>query len=374
VLLTAAALMVAARAGVHYQRGAALVIEAAGIHGWSEQIAHLNARAYHVSAAEVPWRRGALKARLFAPDGGHRRAIVLFPGVHAAGIDEPRLDGFARQMAERGLAVLTVELPELKEYTITKRTTEMIEDATRWVSARRDLARDGRVGLVGISFGGGLTVAAAGRPAIADKVAFALSFGGYGDFPRTLRFLCTGEQPDGTYRRPHDYGVVIVLLGVADQVVPPEQVDPLRRGIRTFLEASHVDMVDKAKAATIFQAARDQAAAMPEPARTFMNYVNTRDVKTLGPLLLPHISAMADDPELSASRSPAPRAPVYLLHGSDDTVIPAMESKYLADHLAGKTDVHLLITPLITHAEVDRPPHFGEVWKLIAFWSGVLDE
>lgn len=374
LVLVAIVITLGVREGVHYQRGAALVIEAAGIHGWSERIAHVNESRYHVSSAQVPWRNGTLKARLFAPDDGHRRAVALFPGVHAAGIDEPRLEGFARQMAQRGMAVLTVELPDLKEYTITKPTTDMIEDATAWLSAQRDLAPDGRVGMIGISFGGGLTVATAGRQAIADKVAFALSFGGYGDFPRTLRFLCTGEQPDGTYRRPHDYGVVIILLGVADRVVPPEQVDTLRRGIRTFLEASHVDMVDKPRAAQIFQSARDQAAAMPEPARTFMNYVNTRDVKTLGPLLLPHISAMANDPALSASRSPAPRAPVYLLHGSDDTVIPAMESTYLADQLAGKTEVRLLITPLITHAEVDRPPHFGEVWKLIAFWSGVLDE
>ncbi len=374
LLLFATGLLVGAPVGVHYQRGAALVIEAAGIHGWPERIAHLNEQRYNVSSAAVPTRHGTLAARLYSPEAAHRRAVVLFPGVHAAGIDEPRLAGFARELAARGQAVLTVELPDLKEYAITPRTPEMIEDATRWLSARRDLAPDGRVGMVGISFGGGLTIAAAGRPALAGKVAFALSFGGYGDFPRTLRFLCTGRQPDGSYRRPHDYGVVIVLLGVADRMVPPEQVEELRRGIRTFLEASHVDMVDKRRAAGIFQSARDQAAAMPEPARTFMTYVNNRDVKTLGPLLLPHISAMANDPALSPARSPAPHAPVYLLHGSDDTVIPAMESTYLAAQLERSTRVHLLITPLITHAEVDRPPEFREVWKLIAFWSGVLGE
>ena len=113
---------------------------------------------------------------------------------------------------------------------------------------------------------------------------------------------------------------------------------------------------------------------MPEPARTFMGYVNNRDVKTLGPLLLPHIGAMANDPALSASRSPSPTAPVYLLHGTDDTVIPAMESEYLANDLKGKTTVHLLLSPLITHAELDKPAEFGEVWKLVAFWSRALSE
>jgi predicted esterase len=105
-----------------------------------------------------------------------------------------------------------------------------------------------------------------------------------------------------------------------------------------------------------------------------MRYVNARDVKRLGPLLLPHVAALAGDPALSAERSPAPRAPVYLLHGVDDNVIPAVESSRLARYLEPATGVHLLLTPLITHAEVDRPADVREIWKLISFWSGVLDE
>ena len=75
-----------------------------------------------------------------------------------------------------------------------------------------------------------------------------LSFGGHGDLPRTLRYLCTGVQPDGSVRPPHDYGVAIILLGVADRVVPADQVEPLRQAILAFLHASHVDMVDKPQA------------------------------------------------------------------------------------------------------------------------------
>ena len=43
-----------------------------------------------------------------------------------------------------------------------------------WMSKRPDLAPDGRVGIVGISFAGGLSISAASRPAIRDKVAFVL--------------------------------------------------------------------------------------------------------------------------------------------------------------------------------------------------------
>ena len=200
-----------------------------------------------------------------------------------------------------------------------------------------------------------------------------LSFGGHGDLPRTLRYLCTGVLPDGQVRPPHDYGVVIILLGVADRVVPAEQVEPLRQGILAFLNASHLDMVDKPRAALEFERARKLAETLPEPARTFMTWVNKRDVAHLGPALLPHVAAIGGDPALSPARNPPPSAPVYLLHGADDNVIPAAESEMLAADLRARGGrVTQLSTPLITHAEVDHPPGVGEIWRLIRFWAGPL--
>ena len=61
------------------------------------------------------------------------------------------------------------------------------------MTSRPDIAPDGRVGMIGISFAGGLSIVAAGRPSIRDKVAFVMSFGGHGDLPRTLKYLVTGE-------------------------------------------------------------------------------------------------------------------------------------------------------------------------------------
>ena len=92
---------------------------------------------------------------------------------------------------------------------------------------------------MGISFAGGLSVVAAGRPSIRDRLAFVYSFGGHGDLPRVLRYLCTGlepakpDDPPGApvrVRPPHDYRVAVILVGIADRMVPPEQVKPLRRG------------------------------------------------------------------------------------------------------------------------------------------------
>lgn len=360
-----------------YLRGAAFVVQAAGMDG----AARSAMRWYRTAVTEadlppIPWRGGTLRARAYAPAHASARPILLVPGVHAAGIDEPRLIGFARDIAGTGHPVVTVELPDLAHYLITTRTTDMIEDAAGWLERDgRFPSADRRIGLIGISFGGGLSIVAAGRPSVAGGLAFVMAFGGHGDLPRTLRFLCTGVQPDGSRRAPHDYGLAIVLLGVADHVVPAGQAAPLRAAILSFLEASRLDLVDKTAAAAEFARAKRLEAALAEPSRTYMDYVNARDVVHLGPVLLPFVSHLGGEPALSPARSPLPSAPVYLLHGTDDNVVPAIESTLLARQLEqAHHRVHLLLTPLITHAEVDRRSSAEAIWQLVDFWARLLDE
>jgi len=368
-----------------YTRSAALIVRMAGLQGPVQDALEWEREAVAAYDTSVPSRHGSLRARLYVPDHV-RRAIVLVAGVNALGIDEPRLYGLAQELANVGYAVLTPELPDLQRYDITVRTTDMIEDAAVWLSAQPRLARNHRVGLVGVSFAGGLSIVAAGRPALRDRAAFVFSFGGHSDFPRVLRFLCSGMEPTPPdpgggaaptgeqYRRPHDYGVVIVLLGLADRVVPPEQAGPLRAAILTYLRASHYDLIDKRKAAVAFAEARQMAAALREPARSFMQQVNDRAVDRLGPALLPHIAGDGQEPALSPERSPAPVCPVYLLHGSEDNVVPAVESLWLTRHLEGRAPVRTLLSHVITHAELDSRRGWAEIWRLVDFFASLLRE
>ncbi|HXE79239.1 MAG TPA: hypothetical protein VNK41_00675, partial [Vicinamibacterales bacterium] len=333
--------------------------------------------------APLPTRHGAIRSRVFRPLERIERAVILVPGVHAMGVEEPRLAFLSTELAASGIAVAAIELPDLMRFELTPRTVDMIEDAARWLSERRDLATDGRIGLIGVSFAGGLSIVAAGRPTIRDRLAFVFSLGGHGDVERTLRYLCTGIEPAhpddgvgaaGRRRTPHDYGVAILLLRFADRLVPPEQVAPLRGAILTFLRASHLDVIDKPAAAPVFAAALEQEHALPEPARTLMHFVNTRNVTELGPRLLPVLEQTAFDPSLSPERSDPPAAPVYLLHGVDDQVIPSVETRRLARHLESRTRVRVLLTPLISHAQTDGSQDPIEVFRLVRFWAAMLEE
>lgn len=385
-----------------YAHGLSFVIRAADMQGRVRSIADYDTRGVSEREVMIPTARGPLRARAYEPATRTHPAALLVSGLHPSGIDEPRLVRLARQLSASGAPVITPDIPELSRFEITPAITDAIEQAAAWLSSDAGFSPDHRIGMMGISFSGGLSIIAAGRPALKDRVAYVFSFGGHGDLPRVLRYLCTGTEPyppgrvqlkpdttgsSGTspqaerapdvnqpyVRAPHDYGVAVILLGIADRLVPAAQVDALRAGIRRYLDASALDSnVDKARAAAEFDAIKKMTTTMREPSATLLRYVIDRDVVHLGSRLLPFIGAYGGHPALSVSKSPKPSAPAFLLHGTDDNVIPPLESEYLAEDLRGHAPVRLLLSGLISHAEADRPVHASDIMQLAGFWGDLL--
>jgi len=114
------------------------------------------------------------------------------------------------------------------------------------------------------------------------------------------------------------------------------------------------------------------AEALPEPARTLMRQVNDRDVEGLGRRLLPFIDQASHSPALSPDRSPAPACPVYILHGADDNVVPAVESQWLGRSLQGHTRTRTLLSRIITHAELNSEQDRREIWELVDFFASLI--
>lgn len=361
--------------GAPYLRAAAFIVRAAGIHGFPERIAGWQSQAFSESWVSVPTRIGPVRGRVYRPAAPPRRSVVLTSGVHEAGVEEPRLVGLARSLAASGILVLTPEPVDLVHYRITPRAADTIDDAAAWLLSQRDLrsAEGERVGLIGISFSGGLSIVAAGRPTIRSRTSFVLALGGHGNLPRVLRYLCTGIEPTGGQRPPHDYALAVLMYGAAPQLVPADQVEPLRRALAIFLHGSALDHPDPAGAAQAYLQARALESALPQPAAALLKLANDRNAAEMGVRVLPHIGTLGGDPALSPDQSAPPSAPVFLLHGADDNVIPAVESTLLAASLAPHTEVHALLSPLISHAELDKPMSLVEIGRLIALWRGALN-
>jgi hypothetical protein len=390
-VITAVFAAVIAVVGLPYVDALAFIARAAGMPGAVGEIGEWRARPVVAEPVQkIPTRYGDVDGRIYRPaSGAVRRPVTLVPGVHIDGIRETRLVGMAEDLAGAGYEVLTVAPPDLQRFMITPRNTDIIEDAAAWLAGRHN---GGKIGMLGISFSGGLSVVAAGRKDLRDKVAFVMSFGGHGDLARVMTYLCSGNAPampplgdavkevSGVehvkIKPPHDYGVAVTLLVLADRgVVPVEQAQALRDGVYSFLKASSLTLVDQSRAEAEFKHAREYAETLPEPSRSYMRYVNDRAVDKLGPVLIPYLDRYREEfsnPALSPERGAPPSAPVFLLHGAEDNVIPSVETVLLTNYLRGKTEVHAVLSGLITHAEVDKSAAAIEVWRLVGFWRELM--
>ena len=353
-----------------YAVGAALLLDLSG--GESSIRALLPGRMSPVQISDVmvPTRHGEVPGRLYVAEQRTSRAIVVVPGIHAGGVDEPRLDALSRRLAGAGATILSLPIPALRAYRIVPAATDIIEDATTWLADLPDRTWT-RVGLIGVSFSGGLAIVAAGRPALGDRLSAVVSLGGHGDLPRALSYLCTGQLPDGTRRRPHDYSVAVLLRAALPRLVAPPDLEPLDRALLAFLDGSSSVAADPEKAASLFDRSQGVAASLSGPAREILGWVHARDVESIGSRILPFVDGLGGHPALSPERSPVPVVPVFLIHGRDDNVIPSSETPLLAAYLArqGASDVHALLTPLVSHADLGADATWLDQWRLVSIWT-----
>lgn len=293
-----------------------------------------------------------------------RAALLLVHGVQYKGIHEPRLVRFARALASEGILVVTPELPELADYRIDPRSIDRIG------LVARDLAqREGHpVGVIGTSFAGGLSVMAAAHESYRPSVRFVFSLGGHEDVDRVSRYLATGQgespfaDPSGV--PPHDYGMLVLLHSHAARFFPAAEVLESEEAITAWL---HEDR-DVARA----HLAKVGDVALRERLRGLMERGER------GPW---EAAVLADlDSHHDESRSVSPSAvltqitcPVYLLHGSGDSVIPAIETMYFAAD-APRVVRRALVSPAIVHVEVGKGPNKLDELELVDFLADVLFE
>src|SRR5688572_5384120 len=96
VTALAIAVVVFAYVGTPYARAASFIVRAASLGGRAEAFANDRARTVIVKPRhQVATRYGDVPARLYVPDGPSQRTVLLVPGIHSMGIEEPRLTALA---------------------------------------------------------------------------------------------------------------------------------------------------------------------------------------------------------------------------------------------------------------------------------------
>jgi dienelactone hydrolase len=316
-------------------------------------------------ALTVDGAGGPFRARIYRLRGqAQGQGLIVVHGIHHEGMNEHRMVPFARELARAGLVVLTPEITDLADYRITHQGVSVIRDATVYLGGRHDLVGNAPVGILGFSFAGGLALVAAEQPPLAGHVAYVVSVGGHHDLARVLRFLIRNEveTPAGLVRKPaHDYGLVVLLYGSVDRFAP----EPDRAALRDALRASlHQD-----RPAALAAAAR----LTTDRGKELWQLADAKKLQTLAPQLEAIVTEQRAELAALSPRGhlAAIGAPVYLVHGTDDSVIPASETEWAGLEL-GKADHIALVSPLIEHVEVSRAAGIGDKLALLRFIAQML--
>jgi dienelactone hydrolase len=317
---------------------------------------------------EIPGETGGeaqtVRARLYLPAGAGAKepALIVLHGVHYLGIDEPRLEAFATAMASCGIRVLTPELPDIKDYHVDASSIRTIGESARWFAHQSGAP----VGVMGLSFSGGLALVAAADPAYAAAFRFVMALGAQDDMARVANYYRTGEdeRPNGTMERlaAHPYGPLVLEYEYVQDFVPAKDVPALRRVLRE-------DLYEDKGGEQLAQ------AALTKPELTEAGrLLDGASPATQALLAASNAKHAAELAELSPHGDlEGLKTPVYLLHGEADNIIPAAETLWLERDLPRGTLKAALISPVISHIDFESSqPTAMDEWRLTHFFALVM--
>jgi pimeloyl-ACP methyl ester carboxylesterase len=298
--------------------------------------------------------------RIYKPRGvEHPPGLVLVHGVHHLGFEEPRLKRFSRTLAGAGLEVFTPQVDELADYRVDPASIETIGKAVL------QHAHGGRVGLMGLSFAGGLSLVAASDPRFAPHVAYVVAVGAHDDLERVSRFFALDEVtlPDGTKQtlRAHEYGLLVLARSHVADLFAPEDQEPAREALKLWLWEDR-------------DGARAKLTQLSEPGQQRLDALLKHDTAGLKDEL---VKCIENDRATSQAVSPSAhlsglQSPALLLHGAGDNVIPPSETLWLAKHVPPSQLEDALVSPALQHVELEGEPGWGDKWRLIHFVALLL--
>ncbi|GAC1422538.1 MAG: hypothetical protein NVSMB62_18300 [Acidobacteriaceae bacterium] len=322
---------------------------------------------------ESPSGQQLVRARLYLPGGREDGpAIVIFHGVHHLGIDEPRLTSFASAMARCGIRVLTPELPDIKDYHVGPGSVRTIGESAKWFATHTSTqpastaTTRAQVGVMGLSFSGGLALVAAADPLYHPYIKFVFAVGSQHSMDRVTQYYRTGAdiRPDGTVELlpAHEYGPLVLEYEYLDDFIPAPDLGPVRAVLRAHL---YEDKAAEAAASLRLNETQQRETL------ALMDATSTATRNRIAAVIARHTDELA-------GLSPRGRlhhlsTPVYLLHGEADNIIPAAETLWMASELPSEDLKAMLVSPVLSHIDLDGPsPGPRNQWRLIHFFAQVL--
>jgi len=267
-------------------------------------------------------------ARLFSPPSTPVGALLLVPGLHFHGPGDPRFERFARVLAASGFVVFAPFLPAPMALRADPRTADDLVRAWRVFLDVPERPRDVQPGVFSISFGALPALLLAAREPVGGLVVF----GGYADFAGTLRFAVTGDG----HEAPDPLNLCAIFLNIVD-AIPGAPADPSRlvAAWHRFATRTWGRPELRTPEMRFKEIAREIAAELPAEERELF-LVGCRvepGAEEIVAAALARLSERARALDADVERLSGIRAPVWLVHGAEDDVIPVEQLDILARRL-----------------------------------------
>jgi len=301
----------------------------------------------------------ATTASLDLPARGNRLpGIVIVVGAAPLGRHDPQVVQLARALVRAGRAVLVPDLA-LRASALSSADLQRIAAAFDALAALPRVD-PGRIGLLGVSWGGALAVVAASTAPLAAKVAFVATFGAFYDLADLAGAVVTGAS---------------VYHG---QVVRWHTVPEARALVRSAL----LSRLTPGQASAVQAALADPRAlpTLPPAERAVVELLTNQDparVALLAAGLPPSIQRVRQ------AFSPAfhlqgLRAPLLALHSTDDPAAPWTESALLvvAARAHDRGGAWLTLVHVFSHVTQNgslvAPGALLDDWRLVRYVAGLL--
>ncbi|MEQ8725460.1 MAG: hypothetical protein RID81_29505 [Sandaracinaceae bacterium] len=288
-----------------------------------------------------------LRARVFRGDGP---PLLLVHGAHPEGIDEPRLVRFAELLAEAGFDVTTPEIPALRALRFDDGAVDQIARAAR--------ALGPHVGVVGISFGGGLALIAASEE---PSIHTVWTVGAHHDATRLAAWWrgepIAGPGGDRFDAEAERYGAQVLAHAYAEDYFDPAEAAAARAALADVLHRRAPDLEGLSAPTRARVDALRQGTGLDRAALAALTERHRDELSAISPA--GHLSQL--------------RARVFVLHGEGDPLVAPTESAWIARELPPPARGAVLRTPLLGHADL-ADVGLAAQWDVVRFAARALAE